>query len=438
MDAKTHAIIKDLMRFIDLCPTPYHVTEQITNKLQTFQFTPYDTQEQLKPGDRRFLIKDGSALFAFSIGRQPLSSGFKLIGSHTDGPGLKIKPQSLLEQDGHLCLNTEIYGGPILHTWFDRPLSLAGQIAVKGKNPWQPEIKLVDFKRPVLIIPSLAIHMDRDVNNSNPINKTKALLPVMALSSNMKLLSEEKPIRFETILARQAGVTEEDILDYALFLYDVQPACLAGLHEEFISAPRLDNLGMVHASVNALTTNFDHTGIHLIACFDHEEIGSRSRQGAYSATLRDLMEQIVYSLSGSRREFLAMLEQSYLISADQAHALHPNFKEAADQTNRPLINGGPVLKTSASQSYITDARAMAIFKGICQQAGVPCQSFANRSDQRGGSTTGPLTVERTPVRGVDVGNPIWAMHAIRETGGSADQAAMIRVMESFFSDEIGD
>ena len=443
---------QDLISFINRSPSPYHAAAVMVDNLDHDGYQPYDGRSNLAAGDKKYVLRDGSAVFAFSIGKKPLDTGFRMIAAHTDAPGLKIKPQSLIRQANCLCLNTEVYGGPILHTWFDRPLSLAGQVAMRSNNIWQPDISLINIKRPILMIPSLAIHMHRDVNESNAIQKAKSLLPVIGLVSEEKSCGKKmsgdtveqvqvkntqirhtSPDDFEAILAREMGVAKEDILDYSLFLYDTTPACLVGLNQEMVSAPHLDNLGMVHASMSALLGAEEHDGINLIACFDHEEIGSRTRQGAGSSTLRDIMEKIVYGLGGSRNDFLNSFDMSFLLSADQAHALHPNYQEAADQTNQPQINQGPVLKTSASQSYLTDARAMATFKQICREAHVTCQVFANRSDKRSGSTVGPLTVEKTPVRGVDIGNPIWAMHAIRETGGTADQDAMIRIMKRFFS-----
>ncbi len=443
---------QDLINFINLSPSPYHAAANVVETLENAGYQLYDGRSKLDSGDKKYVLRGGSSVFAFSVGKKALKTGFRMVASHTDAPGLKIKPQSLIRQANCLCLNTEVYGGPILHTWFDRTLSMAGQVALKTGDVWKPDIRLINFIRPVLLIPSLAIHMHRDVNEVNAIQKAKSLLPVIGLDSyqdsdcNQKIddsidavkekgtgLHYSSPNDFESILAHEMGVAKDDILDYSLFLFDTAPACLAGLNQELISAPRLDNLGMVHASMNALLEADEQDGINLIACFDHEEIGSRTRQGASSSALRDIMESIIYGLGGNRTDFLSCMDTSFLLSADQAHAVHPNYQEAADQTNQPKINQGPVLKTSASQSYLTDARSMATFRQLCREADVTCQVFAARSDKRSGSTVGPLTVEKVPVCGVDIGNPIWAMHAIRETGGAADQEAMIKVMKQFFS-----
>ncbi len=415
-----------LLALIDQSPTAYHAADNLRREFERSGFSLYDPDSELQAGDRRYFSAGGASLFAFTVGTDALMNGFQLIGTHLDGPGLKIKPNSLVEQAGCLCLNTEVYGGPILHTWFDRPLSIAGQVVMACEDHTGIETRLVDMARPILILPSLAIHMDRDVNTSHGVDRVKTLLPVAGIG--------KKPDGGDWLfglLAEQLQVDESRILDTSLFLYDTAPGCLMGRDNEMISASRLDNLGMAAAAADAMIAAAPAAGIQLAAFFDHEEVGSQTRQGANSATLAQLMEQIVYSLGGSRRDYLAALKPSFLLSADQAHAQHPHYPEMADRTNQPRINGGPAIKISASQSYVSDAESMAVIRAICRKAEIPCQTYANRSDQRGGSTIGPLTVQRLPVRAVDIGNPIWGMHSVRETGGTMDQQSMQDLMGAF-------
>lgn len=427
MSADKQALAESLLSFIDQSPTAFQTVANLQARLTEHGFSAYDPQAALKPGDRRFVVSGSSALFAFAVGVQPLQHGFRMVGVHNDAPALIVKPNSLMVSEGCIRISTEVYGGPILNTWFDRPLALAGRVVLKSGNPLIPETRLVNLDKPLVVIPNAAIHMNRTINDGYKIEPQKMLLPVLGLAG------PEPEGLLEKILSETLAVDPASIVDYDLFLYENTPGTLLGLQDELILAPRLDNLGLVHAAVTALTDASVQAGISLIACFDHEEIGSQTRQGAHAMVLRDLLEQIVLSLGGARADFLSSLTRSFLISADQAHAVHPNFSEFADATNRPRINGGPVIKRAASRSYTSDGDSIAVFKHLCDRCGVPCQIFVNRSDLRGGSTIGPIFTQNLPVRAVDVGNPIWAMHSIRETGGVDDQAAMIAVLTSFFS-----
>ena len=414
-DLSSRRQAEELLAFIRLSPTAWQAAQQLAGLLSQAGFRPYDSQMPLQSGDR-CLVCHGSALFAFSVGQNPLDGGFRLVGAHNDSPGLLVKPNSVVLSEGCLKLSTEVYGGPLLPPWFAR-------------RPLEPETRLVRLERPLLIIPNVAIHMNRTANDGTKVEPQKMLLPVIGLADNRpdKLL--------ERLLAEALDVAPEAILDYDLFLHDTAPGTFLGLGDELIAAPRLDNLGLAYAAASALAGSDTKSGVSIVACFDHEEIGSQTRQGAQSLFLRDLLEKIVLSLGGSRRDFLGMLERSFLVSADQAHAVHPNFSEFADATSRPRINGGPVIKRAANRSYTSDAATAAAFQALCSQAGVPCQTFVNRSDLRGGSTVGPVSTEHLPIPSVDVGNPIWAMHSICETGGVADQAAMLAVLRTFFSQE---
>lgn len=430
METRVQNLALDLLAFIDESPTAWQAVASIRDRLNVQGYQPYNSREELRPGDRRYLTVNGSALYAFDVGTDPLGQGFRMIGAHTDSPALKIKPNGIIRQEGCVKLNTEVYGSPLLGTWFDRPLSLAGRVVLKTSDPLNPETRLVDFRRPILILPSLAIHLNKTANEGVKIEPQKMLLPVLALAGSDKPAA---PDTFTTLVGEALDLDPESIADYDLLAYESTPGSLIGWNNELISASRLDNLGMVFAAAEALLDCGPHAGINLIACFDNEEVGSRSPQGADSSYLRDLLEQILYSLGGTRGDFLGCFTLSFMISADQAHAVHPNFSDFADATNRPQINQGPVIKSSASRSYTSDADSSAVFQALCHKAGVPWQTFVNRSDLRGGSTIGPIFTEHLPIRSVDVGNPIWAMHSIRETGGVQDHASMLAVFREFFS-----
>ncbi|MEA4888644.1 MAG: M18 family aminopeptidase [Clostridiaceae bacterium] len=421
---------QELLSFIDESPTAYQAAAVLQQKLADQGYLPYDGREPLQPDDRRYCLVNGSALYAFHIGSDPVKQGFRMIGAHTDAPALKVKPNSIIQNEGCIKLNTEVYGGPILNTWFDRPLSLAGRVVLKSGDLLQPDIRLIDFRRPILVLPNLAIHMNCTVNDGSKIEAQKMLLPILALAADGTPAPADY---FDRLVAEVLDMDPEALADFDLFLYDTTPGCIAGWNNEWICSARLDNLGLAYAAVQALLTCEPHGGINLAACFDNEEIGSRTKQGADTSYLRDLLEQIIYSLGGSRSDFLAAFTPSFMISADQAHAVHPNFSELSDATSRPMINRGPVIKSAAGGSYTSDADSAAVFQLLCQKAGVPWQSFVNRSDMRGGSTIGPVFSGHLPIRSVDVGNPIWGMHSIRETGGVMDHVSMLAVMRTFFS-----
>lgn len=429
LDDQEDATIDRLLGLIDKSPTAFHAADQLMKICLQAGFTPLTGKESLKPGDCCFLTVEDSAFFAIKIGENPLSSGFRMVGTHLDAPALKIKPNSLIQQEGVWLLNTELYGSPILTTWFDRPLSIAGRVLIDSGNPLSPEARLIDFRRPLLVIPNVAIHLNPTVNDEQKIKPQQMMLPIIALADGGNAASHDL---LTLLIASELSVEPERLLDADLYLYECTPGTRLGLNNEFIQTGRLDNLGLAYAAVTALTESHTQTGINLVACFDHEEVGSRTSQGAIGMTLRDLLERIVINLGGSRETFLDRLSHSFLISADQAHAAHPNFADRSDPTNRPRINQGPVIKFAANRAYTTDGVSAAVFRKLCQAADVPCQTYVNRSDVRGGSTIGPLFVEHLPVKAVDVGNPIWGMHAIRETGGVSDQIAMARVLRHFF------
>ena len=421
----------ELIDFLHESSTAFQAVEVMKKDLLQagYQEIEGDKKWNLKEGDRVFYTKNGSSLFVVQIGTDPLEGGFKMAGAHTDSPTFRIKPESEIVQDGFLKLNVETYGGPILSTWFDRPLSLAGRVMVKGDHILKPKSVMMDFKKPVLYIPSLAIHMNRKVNEGVEINKQKHVLPVMMMVEK----DFDKKGFLKKMVAEHLGEEVEYILDFDLFVYESEKGSLCGFNEEFISSKRQDNLSMTHSILTAIKKAEAFSGINIAAFFDNEECGSASKQGADSTLLRDLMERVFYALGGSREGFLKSLESSFMISADLAHSVHPNYNDMHDPTNRPLINKGPVIKISANQRYTSDADSMSVFTELCEEAGVPYQYFVNRSDLAGGSTIGPIGSTHLPIRTLDIGNAILGMHSVRELGGVKDHLYLTKALEVYFN-----
>ncbi|WP_286904942.1 M18 family aminopeptidase [Clostridium sp. UBA1652] len=425
-------IAKELLDFLYDSPTAFHAVENISEILmkQGFKELKEEDKWKLKKDGKYFVKKNDSALIAFILGEDaPQEKGFKIIGAHTDSPGFRIKPRpEMIAENVYLKLNTEVYGGPILATWFDRPLALAGRVTLKSDNPLYPKIEFININKPILIIPSLAIHMNRNVNQGVEINRQKDVLPLMTMIND----SLEKDNLLLQVISEELNVSKEEIIDFDLFPYEFEKGSLIGLKEEFISSARLDDLSMVHAGLKALTEVKSFKGTNVLACFDNEEVGSSTKQGADSELLASVLERIVIALKGDREDYLRSLAKSFIISADLAHAVHPNYGEKHDPQLRPVINGGPVIKVAASQSYTTDAESSAVYEMICKKAGVPYQKFANRSDSRGGSTIGPINSTHLNIRSVDMGNPVLGMHSIRELGGVKDHYYCIKSFEEFY------
>lgn len=421
----------ELINFLDKSPSNFLAIDTLKNELTNAGFTELKAGDswQLQPEGKYFVTKNDSSLFAFVPGTAPVAeAGFKLICAHSDSPGFRIKPNPEMLCEGILKLNTEVYGGPILYTWFDRPLSISGRVVLKSDNPLQPTIRLIDFKRPLLLIPHLAIHMNRSVNEGNPLSKQKDMLPVMAIVND----TFEKENHLLRLVAEELQVAPEEVLDFDLTLYDVQKGSLVGLNEELISCGRIDDLGMVHAGMRALFDSTPCKATKVLAVFDNEEVGSGTKQGAASPVLANILERVVKSLGGNSEDFYRAIANSFMISADMAHALHPNYAEKHDPTNHPKMGGGPVIKINANQKYLTDADSAAVFKTICQMAGVPVQQFVNHSDIAGGSTLGNILTSQLDLRGVDMGNPMWGMHSVRETAAVADHCYAIKAFTKFF------
>lgn len=420
-----------LLNMLDCSPVNFLATKYAENRLLEAGFEKVSLSEfpQPEPGKGYFITKNNSALFAFRVGTGGLTEGFKLICAHTDSPCFRVKPSpEMVSEGGMIRLNTEVYGGPILYTWFDRPLSLAGRVVLRGASPLQPVVRLLHIKRPLLVIPHLAIHFNREVNEGNKINRQKDMMPVLGFINE----HFEKGNLLLNIVAEELGVDVGEILDFDLSLYDATPACLCGLNNEFVSSGRQDDLLMAFAGLEAMIASRPTAMTQVLALFDNEETGNMTKQGSASPMLRNLLDALILSRGGKPGDLYAAVENSFMVSADMAHALHPNYAEKHDPTNHPVMGGGPVIKYNANQKYVTDAESAAVFAEICRAADVPFQYFVNRSDIAGGSTLGNTLTTQLPMRGVDMGNPMWGMHSARETSALVDTEYAIRAFTKFY------
>ena len=424
--------IDDLMSFMDASPVNFLAVETIRRRLENADFERLDQSEawHIEPGGKYYVTKNDSAIFAFVAGNGMPYDGFRIISAHSDSPGFRIKPACEIAAAGKvLKLNTEVYGGPILYTWFDRPLSIAGRVIVRSNDPLHPERHLVKFGRPLLTIPHLAIHFNRAVNDGNPLSKQKDMLPVIALINDTAECNDY----LLDMVADQLGIDKSDILDFDLSLYDTTPACLVGSNDEFITSGRLDDLSMAYSAMTALLESAECQMTKVMAIFDNEETGSGTKQGAASPELDYLLRRICACLGGNDEDYMRAVSNSFMVSADNAHGIHPNYPEKQDPTNHPRLGGGPVIKINANCKYMTDADSAAVFRVICQQAGVPCQYFVNHSDVAGGSTLGNILTTQIPLRGVDMGAALWAMHSVRETASAIDHEYIIAAFTEFFN-----
>ena len=426
-------MIENLIEFLNESPVNFLAVKTLKEILAGRGFREINAADsigELKAGDQVFFTKNDSSLYAFRIGRKALAdNGFHLICAHCDSPTFRIKPNAeMLCEGGITKLNTEVYGGPIMSTWFDRQLSLAGRVLIKTDDVMQPETRLLHIKRPLLQITNLAIHFNRQVNDGVKLSKQKDMLPLLGIVTDQL----ESGNMLMNVIAEELGVNIPDILDFDLYLYDIAPACTFGVHDEFISGGRLDDLSMVHAGLMALLATETQDTTQVLAVFDNEETGSQTKQGAGSPFLSTLLQRIVLAQGGNQEDFFRSIEKAFMISADNAHAWHPNYSEKYDPTNHPMLGGGPAIKFNAAQKYASDAASAAVFMGICQKAGVPCQRFVNHSDVAGGSTLGNILAGSLPLRGVDMGNPVLGMHSVRETGSTADHLYCIKAFTEFY------
>ena len=426
-------MIKRLLSFLDASPVNFLAVKNISGELEKNGFRRVNPQEPLgkiEAGDKFFVTKNDSSIYAFRIGKKPLAdAGFHIICAHCDSPTFRIKPNAeMLCEGGIVKLNTEVYGGPIMSTWFDRPLTLAGRVIVKGEDTMNPQTLLLHVKRPLLQISNLAIHFNRQVNDGVKLSKQKDVLPILGIIND----ELEKGNLLMNVITGELNIQKEDVLDFDLYLADATPACTFGVHDEFISSGRLDDLSMCWAGVEAMIASDANDTTQVLAIFDNEETGSQTKQGAGSPFLSYMLQRISLAQSHTEEAYYQAVERAFMISADNAHAWHPNYSEKFDPTNHPKLSGGPVIKFNAAQKYASDAVSAAIFANICEAAGVPCQRFVNHSDVAGGSTLGNILASSIPLKGVDMGNAILAMHSCRETGSVIDHEYCVKAFTKFY------
>jgi aspartyl aminopeptidase len=426
---KGRAAAREMARYLDASPTPFHAVAETTKRLVAKGFTELSEREpwQLAKGDRRFVVRGGSTIVAFICGSEPpAAAGFTMIGAHTDSPCLRVKPNGDLAAKGYQQVGVEIYGGVLLSTWLDRDLSIAGRVMVQGTSGI--EAHLVDLRRPVARVPNLAIHLNRGVNSEGLVlNQQRHMVPVIGLGREAAL---------KTAIARNLGVEASAILGWDLSLYDTLGAALGGLGEEMIWSARLDNLASCFTATTALLEAADTSvaATRMVVLYDHEEVGSKSAVGAGGSILRDVTARVVDAYAdGAPQALHRALARSWLISADMAHALHPNYDDKHEPQHQPQLNRGLVIKTNSNQSYATDGASAARFEALCHQVGYVPQRFVVRTDLPCGSTIGPITASELGVATVDVGGPMLSMHSCREMAGTLDVHLAIETFRRAFS-----
>jgi len=429
--------VADLLAYIDRSPTPYHAVAESVHRLELQGYRQLSETDawQLEPGARNYVVRNDGSLAAFEVGASsPSEAGFHIIGAHTDSPNLRLKPLADVTAHGYRQLAVEPYGGVLLHTWLDRDLSLAGRVTVKSQAG--TETLLLDFARPLLRVPSLAIHLSRELKEQGlNLNPQEHLAPLIGLEGARTL---EDLVSLELRAQGIAEFATEKLLGFDLMAYDTQPSGVSGSQGDFIHAPRLDNLASCHAALTALAQAGQQNlpgFTRVVVLYDHEEVGSRSAAGAAGTFLADTLSRVESGFKGGAPQGLPRaLARSRLISADMAHAVHPNYADKHEKGHRPVLGRGPVIKVNANQSYATDASSGGFFAGLCAEEGISPQHFVSRSDLTCGSTIGPITAARLGIATVDVGNPMLSMHSCRELAGAADVAPMIQVLTAFFQD----
>lgn len=418
-----------LLDFIDNSTSPYHTVKTGANELKAKGFTELFLEDVWALGEGDYFVKVyDSTLVAFHIGLN-LRHSMRIASAHTDFPAIRIKPNPLVDAKGYGELNVETYGGLILNTWLDRPLSMAGAVVTRTDDPFRPDVHYVDVARPLLTIPNLAIHMNRQINEGVALDKQKHMLPLFMMC-NDKINTDSEWREFLSELVKRPA---EDILSYELTLYPVEGGTTFGRYDEFISSPRIDNLTSCVACLEGIfeAKAMDAEGLRMVVLFDNEEVGSRTKQGGASTILSQLVERIYMATGHTKAECYADIAAGFMISADVAHGYHPNYPEKNDITNYPILNKGVVLKMASSQSYAGDAWAIATVKALCENDSIPYQIYVNRSNIPGGSTVGSITSAMLAMRTMDVGVPILAMHSARETMGADDQEALDILMKAF-------
>ncbi len=424
--------LRDLLDFLDASPTPWHAVASSEALLGAAGFRRLEetARWQLAAGGRYYVTRGESSLIAFVMGHGPLAeTGFRIVGAHTDSPGLRLKPRPGLDGDGLWRLAVEVYGGPILATFADRDLSLAGRVLARGSNG--PTAHLVRFGQVLVRLPNLAIHMNREVNEQGLKFHRQNELPLLLGLATQGRVAEA---RLRELLAEAAEVEAKDLLSWDLAVYDVQKAALWGAANEFIASGRIDNLASCHAALRALCACESPRRTCVAALFDHEEVGSGSPAGAGGSFAADVLRRLCLHAGLDGEDRHRAMAASFFISADAAHAYQPNFPNAYEPGHKVMVNGGPVIKTHVGQRYTTDAGTAARFMGLCERAGVPCQQYAHRAELACGSTIGPILAARLGIPGVDVGSAMWAMHSARESAGAHDQGYMIAALGAAFAE----
>ena len=425
-------MVNGFIEFIEKATTPIQAVSEVISKLKDNGYTElkYGETWNLKKKSKYYVRPYSTTVIAFNIGNIGSENlKFKVVTSHTDSPTFKVKPNPEFKTSEYLKLNTEVYGGPIFNSWYDRPLSMAGQVVLKSEDIYNPKLVEIDFKKPLLIIPSLAIHFNRNVNKGVEVNPQKDMMPLL---QTVKKDFEAKNYLIN-LISKELNCSIDDILDFDLYLYALEKTIEVGVESEFISSPRIDNLSMVYASIEGLINSEKNDSISVAACFDNEEIGSTTKQGADSLLFKNILDRILISLNVEEEERYNVYNRSFVISADGAHAVHPNVVEKNDITNFPIMNSGIAIKISARQSYSTDSITASIFKSICEKAGVNVQYFVNRSDERGGQTLGPISAKYLPIKSVDIGLPMLSMHSVRELMGKGDFEDSIKIFKTFYT-----
>lgn len=427
---ETRALAQNLIDFIDESPSPWHVVSSCEQRLiaEGYERLNESDRWQLSAGGRYFVVRGASSIIAFIAGQKPVpEAGFRIVGAHTDSPGLRLKPRAAHTSEGVMRLGVEIYGGPILATYADRDLSLAGRISVKIAGTF--ETRLVRFDAPLVRLPNLAIHMNREVNEQGLKFNKQTELPLLLGMSSEGIESERQ---LTELFSRNLDADPTDILAWEMNVFDTQKGSFWGASQEFVADSQLDNLASCHAALNALLSTDCPDATAMCAFFDHEEVGSASAAGAGGSFLADVILRIAESLGLNQEERLCALAQSFFISVDMAHAYHPNFPASYEPCHKVIVNAGPVIKTNSSQRYTTNADTAARFMGLCERADVPYQQYTHRTDLGCGSTIGPVVASNLGIASVDVGSPMWAMHSIRESAGVHDHEYMFKVLKEAF------
>ncbi|MCC5885773.1 MAG: M18 family aminopeptidase [Gammaproteobacteria bacterium] len=418
-----------LLRYLDQSMTPFHAVENLARRLDAAGYRRLQEHEDwdLAPQQCVYVVRNGGSLVALRTGKNCLRQGLRMVGAHTDSPCLRVKPMAELREHGCLRLGVEVYGGALLNPWFDRDLSLAGRVHYTD-SAGGLRFALIAFERPIAVVPSLAIHLDREANQTRSVNAQRDIPPLLATLDDDGSGIDFRSLLAERIREQHEGADVAEVLDYELCFHDTQPAAITGLNGQFISSARLDNLLSCFSGVEALLDS-DPEVPALLVCNDHEEVGSASSSGAAGPLLLSVLERLVGTGDALRK----LLARSMLISADNAHALHPNYADRHDSNHGPRLNGGPVIKVNANQRYASNSATQALFRHLCGKLDIPVQSFVVRSDMACGSTIGPITASELGVRTLDVGIPQLAMHSVRELCGSEDPFTLCRALSAFQS-----